>query len=157
MRCTYFANRCVRYIEPVMTMLSRRDGPTGFNYRTGQTTLAFATHGLGRANLPDGDVAADVSAMPLGVEIVLIADSVPEAYLRALSAGVVSIKEPVLKPRGQTVAYVRCPDGTLVELCSEMGAENAHGFQAKHDGFHPRANRDSRSCVVKENVRRIRH
>ncbi|RZL31926.1 MAG: VOC family protein, partial [Rubrivivax sp.] len=27
---------------------------------------------------------------------------------------------PVTKPWGQTVAYVRCPDGTLVELCTAM-------------------------------------
>ncbi|NDB99734.1 MAG: VOC family protein, partial [Betaproteobacteria bacterium] len=42
------------------------------------------------------------------------------AYARAIAAGAVSIKGPVEKPWGQTVAYVRCPDGTLVEICSPI-------------------------------------
>ena len=39
---------------------------------------------------------------------------------QALDAGAVVIKEPLTKPWGQTVAYVRCPDGTLVEICSPV-------------------------------------
>ena len=32
-----------------------------------------------------------------------------------------SLAAPKTKPWGQTVAYVRCPDGTLVELCTPIG------------------------------------
>ena len=28
---------------------------------------------------------------------------------------------PITKPWGQTVAYVRAPEGTLIELCTPMG------------------------------------
>ncbi|POA14248.1 glyoxalase, partial [Pseudomonas sp. FW300-N1A1] len=31
------------------------------------------------------------------------------------------LSAPVTKPWGQVVSYVRCPDGTLVELCSPIG------------------------------------
>ena len=88
---------------------------------TGQTALAFAAHHLGRNNLPEGYVAADSSPVPLGIEIALVTESVAEAHAKAVSVGATSIKEPSVKPWGQTVSYVRCPDGTLVELCSPMG------------------------------------
>ena len=87
---------------------------------TGETTLAFATHELGSNNLPAGYVAADSSSQPLGIEIALVTDSVAEAHQRAIAAGAFSINEPIIKPWGQTVSYIRCPDGTLVELCSPM-------------------------------------
>ena len=89
---------------------------------TGATTLAFATHELGASNLPAGYVAADMSIKPLGIEVALITDTVAEAHARAVAAGATSIKEPLVKPWGQTVSYIRCPDGTLVELCSPVSA-----------------------------------
>lgn len=87
---------------------------------TGETTLAFATHELGSNNLPAGYVAADSSPQPLGIEIALVTNSVAAAHQRAIAAGATSINEPIVKPWGQTVSYIRCPDGTLVELCSPM-------------------------------------
>lgn len=89
---------------------------------TGATALAFATHALGAANLPDGYVKASQSGQPLGVEIALVADNVAQAHARAVAEGAVSIQEPMVKPWGQTVSYVRCPDGTLVEICSPVTA-----------------------------------
>ena len=90
---------------------------------TGVTTLAFANHELGQANLPGGYVAADASALPLGIEVAFVTENVDAAYAKAVAAGAVEVKGPTLKPWGQTVAYVRCPDGTLVELCSPVGSE----------------------------------
>jgi hypothetical protein len=87
---------------------------------TGATALAFATHALGKSNLPDGYVQASSSKQPLGIEVALVTESVPEAHARAVSAGAISLKAPMVKPWGQTVSYVRCPDGTLVELCSPV-------------------------------------
>jgi catechol 2,3-dioxygenase-like lactoylglutathione lyase family enzyme len=87
---------------------------------TGATLLAFATHELGSSNLPGGYVKANQSDTPLGMEIALVTDNVAEAHDRAIDAGAVSIKEPLLKPWGQMVSYVRCPDGTLVEICSPV-------------------------------------
>jgi len=66
-------------------------------------------------------VVAGQSAAPLGMEIGFTTDDVAAAYARAVKAGAVALKAPVTKPWGQTVAYVRCPDGSLVELCTPMG------------------------------------
>jgi len=38
-----------------------------------------------------------------------------------VAAGATPMAAPVAKPWGQLVSYVRCPDGTLVELCTAMG------------------------------------
>ena len=89
---------------------------------TGDTVLAFAAHALGESNLPAGYVRADTSPLPLGMEIALVTESVAAAHERAVAAGAVSLKAPMQKPWGQTVSYVRCPDGTLVELCSPISA-----------------------------------
>ena len=87
---------------------------------TGATTLGFAQHGVARANLGHDYVAADSSAKPLGMEIGLVTDHVDAAYRQALAAGAAPLAPPSIKPWGQTVAYVRCPDGTLVELCTAV-------------------------------------
>lgn len=87
---------------------------------TGETTLAFASLELGKSNFPAGFVAASESSKPLGFELALVTEAVVEAHAKALSAGAVELRAPESKPWGQTVSYVRCPDGTLVELCSPL-------------------------------------
>lgn len=85
---------------------------------TGETTLAFAAHELGDLNYPGGHVKASDSARPLGVEIALVTDDVAAAHANALRAGASDLAGPVRKPWGQVVAYLRAPDGMLVELCT---------------------------------------
>lgn len=88
---------------------------------SGETTLAFASCELGRLNLPEGFVAASESSRPLGIEIALVTPAVAEAHAKALAAGATELKKPEAKPWGQVVSYLRCPDGTLVEICSPVG------------------------------------
>jgi lactoylglutathione lyase len=88
---------------------------------TGETTLAFASHQLGNMNLPAGFVAANETNKPLGIEIALVTQTVAKAHAKAVSAGATELKAPQSKPWGQVVSYVRCPDGTLVEICSPVG------------------------------------
>ena len=87
---------------------------------TGGTTLAFADHALGEANFAGGHVAAHSSPRPLGFEIGLVTDDVAAAHQAALQAGATEMAAPKTKPWGQTVSYVRCPDGLLVELCTQV-------------------------------------
>lgn len=87
---------------------------------TGATALAFCQHELARESLGGAFRAADAASEPLGMEIGLVTDDVPAAYARALAAGASALKPPLTKPWGQTVAYLRCPDGSLVELCSPI-------------------------------------
>ncbi|NJR44198.1 VOC family protein [bacterium] len=87
---------------------------------TGETALAFASHGLGHLNLPGGHVEAHSAIKPLGIEIALVTPDVASAHARAIAAGAIELSSPTEKPWGQTVSYVRCPDGALVELCTPI-------------------------------------
>jgi len=87
---------------------------------TGATTLAFAEHSIGEGHLPGGHVRADQSEQPLGMEVALVCDDVAEAHQRALAAGGKELAAPQAMPWGQTVSWLRCPDGLLVELCTPM-------------------------------------
>ncbi len=87
---------------------------------TGETTLAFATHGLGEMNLPEGYVRASESKQPLGVEIALVTADVQAAHQSAMTNGATELSAPSQKPWGQVVSYLRAPDGTLIELCTPV-------------------------------------
>lgn len=88
---------------------------------TGATALGFAQHATASGNLGHDYVAADTSRKPLGMELGLVTKDVATACQQAVKAGATLLAGPVTKPWGQTVAYVRCPDGTLVELCTQIG------------------------------------
>ena len=57
---------------------------------------------------------------PAGIEVALVMADVDAAWRRAVDAGASAVKAPSQKPWGQTVAYVRDPDGVLVELCTPV-------------------------------------
>jgi len=88
---------------------------------TGPTALAFVAEALadthGTNYLPTRP-----SARPPAVEVGLVSDDVPAAFRAAVEAGCAPVHAPEVKPWGQTVAYVRDPNGFLVELCSPMSA-----------------------------------
>lgn len=88
---------------------------------TGATVLAFASHAMGEMNLGGLYQKTDPNSVPLGVELAFVTDNVASAYAKAVAAGASPIKEPIEKPWGQVVAYVRTKDGSLIELCSPIG------------------------------------
>jgi predicted enzyme related to lactoylglutathione lyase len=113
----------MRFFEAAFGLAQRFYHESGYGeMETGQTALAFASHTLGQNNLPDGYIPADQSPQPLGMEIALVTEDVHAAHAKAVNAGARALKEPMEKPWGQTVSYLRCPDGTLVELCSPISA-----------------------------------
>ena len=87
---------------------------------TGETVLAFASHSLGEMHFGEVAATARSQSPSFAIEIAFVDDDVRSAFARAIAAGATAIAEPAEKPWGQTVAYVRTPDGTLVELCSPM-------------------------------------
>ena len=87
---------------------------------TGDTTLSFASKALALSNHPAGFRFADEGALPVGVEIALATDDVTAAHQAALAAGARELAAPQVKPWGQTVSFLRCPDGMLLELCSPL-------------------------------------
>lgn len=86
---------------------------------TGATALAFVDETF---TVTHGQFALNRRATPAaGVEVGLVVSDVGAAFSRAVNAGATPVVEPVTKPWGQTVAYVRDGDGFLVELCTAMG------------------------------------
>jgi lactoylglutathione lyase len=86
---------------------------------TGATTLAFAAESLGTSNI--GAYQPNrADSPPPGIEIALITDDVEAAVSAALANGGTLLAEPVLKPWGQVVGWVRDPNGLLIELGSEV-------------------------------------
>lgn len=119
------------YVPDVQASLAFFEKAFGFTQRfyhesgygeleSGPTVLAFASHDLGHSNLPEGYVEAHASPKPLGVEIALVTSDVEAAHAKAVAAGARSLKAPMPKPWGQIVSYLRCPDGTLIELCTPV-------------------------------------
>jgi lactoylglutathione lyase len=88
---------------------------------TGGTALAFAAHEVAGENLPDGYEPLSEMPRPAGIEIGFTTSAVELAMESAVRNGATLIAAPKMKPWGQTVAYVRCPFGVLIELCTPMG------------------------------------
>jgi lactoylglutathione lyase len=120
------------YVETVKTVLDFYREAFGLETRflhesgdygeleTGQTILAFASHKLGAMNLPAGYVPSRASEKPLGIELALVTKDVAGAFARAVAAGAVAVFPPQIKQWGQTVAYVRATEGTVIELCTPL-------------------------------------
>ena len=80
---------------------------------TGATALAFASRELAGRNVPGLEPASGNA-----FEVCLVTDDVNSGFARAVKAGAAAVSAPSTKPWGQDVAYVRDPDGVLVELAS---------------------------------------
>lgn len=87
---------------------------------TGQTTLAFAATTLATSNLKDGFIESNRSNKPFGIEIGFTTDDIALTIKTAQAAGALIVEVPKTKPWGQVVAYLRDPDGFLIEVCTPM-------------------------------------
>jgi lactoylglutathione lyase len=87
---------------------------------TGATVLAFADHELGDLNLNGNYLKGDLNNKPLGIELAFTTENIEADFAKATAHGAIAIKAPELKPWGQTVAYVRAIDGSIIELCTPL-------------------------------------
>lgn len=118
--------KCLIFFELAFNMKRKflhESGDYG-ELNTGTTTLAFAAHTLGQANLPNGYIKISDTNKPLGIEIALITDNVDESQNIAIKFGAKSIKNPYKTPWGQTVSYLQTPSGILLELCTPIHAQS---------------------------------
>ena len=58
---------------------------------------------------------------PFAIELGFTTDDVEGLVNKATANGATLLEPAKQKPWGQTVAYVRDPDGFLVEICTPMG------------------------------------
>ena len=87
---------------------------------TGATTLAFAVRDVADSHFPEGWNPLFEMDKPPGIEIALVTSDVELAVNNAVAEGAEVLGEPEAKSWGQTVAYVRSPDGVLIEICTPM-------------------------------------
>ena len=88
---------------------------------TGDTTLSFAAFSLIRQNLSRGFLESRPDGKPFGIEIAFAVEDVEAAFQNAVKAGATVVEKAKVKPWGQTVAYVKDPNGFLIEICTPMG------------------------------------
>lgn len=86
---------------------------------TGATTLSFSSLALMESL---GKQPGRPNERPV-FEIAFETGDVAAAYARALAAGATAVQEPADMPWGQTTAYVRDPDGFLVEMCTAVAPQ----------------------------------
>jgi len=87
---------------------------------TGSTTLSFASVKLAKSNLPKGFRESSPTKKPFAMEIGITTDNVDREVKAAIKAGAKLVEKPKQKPWGQTVAYVKDPEGFLIEICTPM-------------------------------------
>ncbi|MGD0665635.1 MAG: VOC family protein [Rhabdochlamydiaceae bacterium] len=87
---------------------------------TDGVTLGFASEELGRMNFPKGFQPNTLDKAPQACEIALTTNDPAKYYKQALKSGAVDLTPPTLKPWGQIVAYVRDPNGILIEIAGEL-------------------------------------
>jgi uncharacterized glyoxalase superfamily protein PhnB len=121
---------CILYVPDVPAALSFYEAAFGLSRKflhesntygelaTGETRLAFAAESLAETH---GEFRPSrLADKPCAMEVALVTDDVTAAFERAVAAGAKPHKPAEQKPWGQTVAYVRDPNGFLVELCTSV-------------------------------------
>lgn len=87
---------------------------------SGETTLSFASVKLGKSNLSKGFQQSGATRKPFGIEIAFSTTDVYALMKKAVKLGAKTYEKPRQKPWGQTVGYLKDPDGFLIELCTPM-------------------------------------
>jgi lactoylglutathione lyase len=87
---------------------------------TGATTLSFANLDFAGSLFIHEFTVSQLKNPPFGLEIGIVTDDVDQTVAQAIEAGAVLLVEPQTKPWGQVVAYLRDPNGFLVEVCTAM-------------------------------------
>ncbi len=85
---------------------------------TGPTTIAVASHACGEF-MVGSDYHAHADGFPKNIEIAFYTDNVRRSYDIAIAGGCEALCEPKETPWGQTVAYVRSIEGSLIGLVSQ--------------------------------------
>jgi lactoylglutathione lyase len=87
---------------------------------TGQTTISFASIALANSNLKNGFTQSHLQQKLFGIELGFVTDNIPETIANAINASGILLEQPIVKPWGQTVAYLQDIYGFLIEICTAM-------------------------------------
>lgn len=87
-------------------------------FNTGATTLSINTRQSIKEDI--GLSVPEASAATQTFEVGFVVEEVESTIEQLRAQGVKIIKEPMIKPWGQTVAYIADPDGHYIEICSAI-------------------------------------
>lgn len=88
---------------------------------TGETTLAFASEALGASHFEHGFEHHTLDHLPAGTELAFVTDDVDATIRSAIEAGAHMLVPAETKAWGQTVGWIRDPNGVLLEICTPDG------------------------------------
>lgn len=87
---------------------------------SGETTISFVSKDLANSNLKNGFIESSQLDKPFGIELALVTENVQDTINKALQCGAIIEENPIEKPWGQTVGYIRDIDGFLLEICTQI-------------------------------------
>ncbi|CAH2464084.1 MULTISPECIES: VOC family protein [Bacillus] len=110
--------QCLQFYKEILKLPIRAEHGTYIEFETGATILAMNTR----------EDVKELTGLPLteGVlqsshfEIGFVVDDVKETIEKLKEQGVKVLVEPIVKPWGQTIAYIADPDGNYIEICSSL-------------------------------------
>lgn len=108
----------MHFYRDILQLPVKMQVDTYVEFDTGMTTLAFNTRESVRQEI--GLEVAEEMATSSTFEIGFVVDDVVATIEQLRQQQVKIIKEPVVKPWGQTVAYIADPDGHFIEICSAL-------------------------------------
>lgn len=108
----------MHFYRDVLQLPVKMQVDTYVEFDTGMTTLSFNTRESVRQDI-GLDVAQDLMTSST-FEIGFVVEDVVATIEHLRQQQVVIVKEPVVKPWGQTVAYITDPDGHFIEICSAI-------------------------------------
>ncbi len=112
-------DRALRFYGGVLGLeLNHRSGPYA-QLKTGATRLALYTREA-MADTLGMDLAPPAENAP-GFELGFFVANVDNAYAELVVSGAKAVTPPADRPWGQRTAYVRDPDGNLIELVQPRG------------------------------------
>lgn len=107
------AKASIEFFEQAFGWKGTLWGPGAGELDAGDTKIVFANYPVGQTHL------AEIGAPgAVGFELGLTSEDVEGDFRRAIEAGAEAIKEPATTPWGQVSSYLRCPDGTVIDLAS---------------------------------------
>lgn len=87
---------------------------------SGETTIAIASHELGKSNFKKGIQEVEMGAKPFGIEMAFISENIETDFQKAIEAGAIEFEPLSEKPWGQKVGYVLDNNGFLIEICTPV-------------------------------------
>ncbi len=109
---------CLRFYKDTLQLPIKAEHGTYIEFNTGSTILAMNTREdvkeLTGLPLTEGELQS--SHFELG----FVVENVQETIEQFREQGIKVLVEPIVKPWGQTIAYIADPDGNYIEICSSL-------------------------------------